>query len=140
MIEHLDYIILNYVSKFDKLTKEQVISHFLKSIPDVEYRFDLLCSETVKRPFVYPSYIAIEYKEYVDSMGITQQKPTGFYYLSNAGYKALNDYKVTQKRERKTLWLKNAWIPILVTIATNLIISGLKMLLPLILKSLNHIP
>jgi len=138
MLEHLDYKILNYISKFDKVTKKEVVSHFLKSIPDVEYRFDLLCKESYKHPIVYPGYIAIEYKEFVDSIGVTHQKPTGFYYLSDAGRKALNDYKVTQKRERRTLWLKNAWIPILVTVATNLIISALKLLLPLILKLLNH--
>jgi len=140
MLEHLDYKILDYVSKFDKVSKEDVISHFSKSIPDIEYRFDLLCKVSYKHPIVYPGYIAIEYKEFIDSIGVTHQKPTGFYYLSDAGRKALNDYKESQKRDKRTLWLKNAWIPILVTIATNLIISALKLLSPLILRLLSSIP
>lgn len=82
MLEHLDYKILDYVSKFDKVTKEEVILHFSKSISDIEYRFDLLCKESYKHPISYPGYIAIEYKEFVDSMGFTNFEPTGFFILA----------------------------------------------------------
>lgn len=140
MLEHLDYKILDYVSKFDKVTKKDVISHFSKSISDIEYRFNLLCKETYKEPFMYPGYIAIEYKEVTDSSGVTHFEPTGYFYLSNSGRKALNDYKEAQRRERRTLWLKNAWIPILVTIATNIALSVLKWLLQLILRLLSRTP
>ena len=41
-------------------------------------------------------------------------------------------YLLFLKNRAKQLWLKNAWIPILVTIITNLIIDGVKWLLPLV--------
>lgn len=39
-----------------------------------------------------------------------------------------------QRQKRKDLWIKNARIPILVSLVTNLSISGIQWLLPLILK------
>ncbi|QAT48546.1 hypothetical protein EQM14_01430 [Caproiciproducens sp. NJN-50] len=41
-------------------------------------------------------------------------------------------YFDVKKRRNKELWIKNAWIPILVSVATNLAINGLKWLWPLI--------
>lgn len=140
MLEHLDYEILDYVSKFDKVTKEAVISHFQKSIPDVEYRFDLLCRYTYNQSTRIPGYIVVECKKSAGPFLDLMPEPTGFYCISDKGRKALNDYKIAQKREKRMLWLKNAWIPILVSIVTNLIISALKQLLPLILRLLSHTP
>lgn len=43
-----------------------------------------------------------------------------------------------KKHNGKELWIKNAWIPILVSVATNLVISGLKWLWPLIQQWLSN--
>ena len=62
-----------------------------------------------------------------------QQGPR--FYLTYEGY----SYLEAKKADTKRLWLKNAWIPILVSVATNLIIVGIKQLLPLIQELLSRI-
>lgn len=60
-------------------------------------------------------------------------------HITNLGLKTLQDYDYQQKSHIKELWLKNAWIPILVTLATNLLLGALKRLLPLIQELLSHV-
>lgn len=52
------------------------------------------------------------------------------FYLTHEGF----SYFEIKKTQTKTLWLKNAWMPILVTIGTNLLVIGIKALWPLILE------
>ena len=66
-------------------------------------------------------------------------KPTGVYEMTDYGRKSLQDYLSQKRAAKRDLWLKNAWIPILVTIATNLLIVGIKALLPLIQELLRRI-
>lgn len=54
------------------------------------------------------------------------------YQITAAGLRALQDFEDRRRRERKLLWLKTAWIPVLVSFLTNLVLSGPKPLLPLI--------
>ena len=63
-------------------------------------------------------------------------KATGLMSITNLG----RDYLIYCRQRKKELWLKNAWIPILVTIVTNLIIDGLKCLSPQIQQWLSSIP
>ena len=43
-------------------------------------------------------------------------------------------YFELKNKEKRQLWLKSAWLPIIVTLATNLLVAVLKWLSPLILK------
>ena len=57
---------------------------------------------------------------------------TEAYQITATGLRALQDFEDRRRRERRLLWLKTAWIPILVSFLTNLVLSGPKPLLPLI--------
>lgn len=66
--------------------------------------------------------------------------PTGLYRLTDLGKKELQDHVQFHRSQTKEFWFKSIWTPILVTLATNLLISGLKWLSPLILKLLTNTP
>ena len=63
-------------------------------------------------------------------------QPTGRMTISDAG----RDYLIRYRQTRRDLWLKNIWIPILVTIVTNLAIRGIEWLLPRIQQWLSNTP
>lgn len=56
---------------------------------------------------------------------------------SNGTYSANKDgcrYLVYCKAQRRDLWMRNLWIPIIVSLVTNLILIGIRWLLPLTLR------
>lgn len=65
--------------------------------------------------------------------------PLGTYQITEDGKKVLQDYLFSSKKSRRDLWLKNAWIPIIVsfvtTVSTNYIIPRL----PALIEWLRHI-
>lgn len=60
--------------------------------------------------------------------------PRTRYVLTPLGMKTLQDAALTRRKDRRDLWLRNAWIPILVSLFTNLILGALQQLLPQILQ------
>ena len=55
----------------------------------------------------------------------------------NGMYSANKDgrrYLVYCKAQRRDLWMRNLWIPIIVSLVTNLILIGIRWLLPLTLR------
>lgn len=60
--------------------------------------------------------------------------PRTRYVLTPLGMKTLQDAALTRRKDRRDLWLRNAWIPILVSLLTNLILGALQQLLPQILQ------
>lgn len=62
----------------------------------------------------------------------------GIYRITPKGEIALGDYLAEQKQHRKELFLKSVWMPILVSIAANLTIAGIRQLWPLIQQWLFH--
>lgn len=62
----------------------------------------------------------------------------GIYRITPKGEIALDDYLAEQKQHRKELLLKSAWMPILVSIAANIAIDGIRQLWPLIQQWLLH--
>lgn len=67
-------------------------------------------------------------------------KGLGVYRITPKGEMALDDYIAEQKQHRRELLLKSAWMPILVSIAANLTIAGIRQLWPLIQQWLFHTP
>ena len=65
-------------------------------------------------------------------------KPTGMYSIAELGKKALQDYQTKTRAGRRRLWMKNAWIPILVSLAVNGIIQLLRWVLPPFLEWLSR--
>ncbi len=62
----------------------------------------------------------------------------GTYRITPKGEIALSDYLAERKQHRKELLLKSAWMPILVSIAANIAIDGIRQLWPLIQQWLLH--
>ena len=63
-------------------------------------------------------------------------QPTGRMTISDLG----RDYLVCHRQTRRDLWLKSVWLPILVTVVTNLTIHGIGWLLPRIQQWLSSTP
>ena len=62
----------------------------------------------------------------------------GIYRITPRGELALDDYLAERKQHRKELLLKSVWMPILVSIAANIAIDGIRQLWPLIQQWLLH--
>ena len=137
-ITEIDIQILQFVSSRDAASLESIKSRFPKVL-SIEYRVKLLSTPEYKRfgnlpisnPVPNSSYLSQDYGDVMDG-NITKHVPLDRYRLTDSGRKFLQDNIRTTKSERRELWIKNAWIPILVTLATNLVISGVKWLFPLL--------
>ena len=64
-----------------------------------------------------------------DMTAMTLQS-TGICQITELGRIALQDYQAKQESEMKLLWLRSVWLPILVSIATTLLVHLLSWLLP----------
>lgn len=140
-----DYEILEYIAHFDSVSKNRIIEHFSGKVSAVEFRLSLLKKPDYNARVPYPlpntNYIQEEFEETIDKKtGITSHETKNSFFITELGQKALQDYKTEMKLERKRIWLKNAWIPIVVTIAINLIKFALESLWPPIRVWLSNIP
>ena len=119
----LDAQILRFVLRNGPATKEEMKKAF-PEISAVELRVDNMAKPEVrcenKRIWTVPntSYLL---------------EHNGIYRLTELGKKALQDYDADHADRKRELWLKNAWIPILVafitTVVTNYILPKLPSLL-----------
>lgn len=75
---------------------------------------------------------------YKDDNG-NRPKSTNCFRITDFGKKTLEDYFYNRKYENKQLWLKNAWIPIIVAFVTTLLTNFLIPMLPQILGWLSDI-
>ena len=78
------------------------------------------------------SYAVEEFDTIEDESHITHLLSKNTFHISPLGKKTLQDYQLKRKFEKRSLWIRNAWLPIIVSIFTTLAIDGLKLLLPLI--------
>lgn len=139
-----DVKILKYVRSHQPVHISQIerslhgiesITYRVETLATPEYRYyDHFC-EAVKNS----SYLEQEY-EHVTEHGLTHSNPLGIYTLTDFGRKSLQDYENAIKAHHREMWLKNAWIPILVTVATNLVIRTLEWLFPLIQQWISNTP
>lgn len=125
-----DFKLLKFISENEPVGIEKIKAK-LSDIDSIEYRISQLKNmeyrtvASIQIPIENTSYV---YEEYDYDNG----KSLGIYSATDMGKKALQDYCHKQNKSKKEFWLKNAWIPILVTIATNIVIGGIKQLWPLI--------
>ena len=138
-LTEIDVEILTFIEARGSADIESIKNKF-RDIPAIEYRVKVLSTPEYFRPpsahFSIPksntSYLRESVESVIDSKGFCNVKHLGIYQLTEFGEKELQDYRQRKKSDLRELWLKNAWIPMLVTLATNLLISGIKWLLPLI--------
>ena len=87
----LDYEILNFITKFEKVEEEKVLYMFSKDKGATQYRLELLSKA---------GHIEYEIKE-LEIQCITHQIPTDICFITNLGRKTLEDYISEQSFEEK---------------------------------------
>ena len=120
-----DFQILEFVSKNKPVKIEQIKNRF-KNLTSIEERISRLSEPEFSKLGIFVKNTSVIIP-IVDNNVIA-------YITTDWGETVLQDYKISQRNSNKRMWLKNAWIPIIVTIATNLLVIGIKALLPLILE------
>lgn len=135
-----DFQILRYIAKHGSTSISQLESRF-PAMESLEYRVRQMATPQSKSsgsghssfrvPIPNTSYLLEDYRDFKDGP-FTKVEYLGTFHLTEFGRKAIQDHTQSTKSARKELWLKNAWIPILVTLAANLLVLGIKWLLPLI--------
>lgn len=141
----LDMDILEFIKEHEPVSLSAIVLG-LPGISEVEFRVKEMCPG---RCYLAPrtqhtqhtndrALIRQDVRTYLDG-ALTKEEYLDSYRLTDMGHKVLQDYRHTAKNKRRELWIKNAWIPILVSLATNLVIDGTKWLLPQIIEWLSHI-
>lgn len=123
MLEHADYMLLEKIKQCQPVSIEQLIAQFSSKIDGINSRISNL-----------KTYDCIDF-EYVDQnvgYGIIAPTATNNYTITDLGMKALQDYKISTKQKKQELWLQSCWIPIIVSLATNLFFRILPYILSLL--------
>lgn len=138
-LSEIDYLVLEYINNFDTVSKEQLFQHFSYKIDELDYRLSLLKTPVFR--LVGNSRIPIDDSNYIEEIcvqtnnnGVVTCKGTNEFYITPLGKKVLRDYKSHKKSQRIELWIKNAWLPIIVSIITTLLTTCITRMLQLILK------
>lgn len=147
VLEENDYVLLDYINRNEPIEKDKLIAKFSEQIDSVEYRIQLLeepdyemDDPLFKIAIKNSSFIISDYDVYTKPSGTTLHRDLGIYRLTALGKKSLQDYKKAERKAARRLWLENCWIPIIVSVATNLVIAVLKLLLPLIQQWVSKTP
>lgn len=113
-----------------------------KKFPDtaIEYRLKRMSTPEVKYvtsgfsvPIENTCFLHEQTEETVIN-GIFHVKGLGIYELTEYGTQVLENYLAAKHSARKDLWLKNAWIPIIVSFVTSAIANYILPKLPQILR------
>ena len=142
MIEALtetDYFILKFIKNNNPVHLDDIKREF-SNIDSLEYRIralktpDMRSSGQFSCPIPIPgtSYISEDYEVTSAPGDVPTQRGLEVYTITPLGKKVLQDYQIRNKRELKQIWLRHAWIPIIVSTITTVIIHLLSPLLSLI--------
>ena len=110
----IDFLILEYISKFDSIHTNEILNKFPDNKFSTKYRLKLL-SEMEKHSSGHlylenTSYIELNYVTCEDGFGGTVSKTTDTYSITQKGKVALQEYKLSQnkisKDKRKDFILK----------------------------------
>lgn len=138
-LEENDYKILKYINEFSRVSKDEIIKKFNGKIDGIEYRINLLETpdysnvSSLRIPIDNSSYIKNDFETIKDG-SFTKSRRTDFYYITDFGKRALQDHVHSSKKEKRLLWIKNCWIPMLVSLVTTLTTIGLTQLIPMMLS------
>ena len=131
-LAEIDADILRYICKHEPVTIEEVE----RAIPDslVQHRIASMSGrgwyDPRRNDTPAPSLITRDHRVleggHVEYLGTCR--------LTDHGKKVLQDYDKAHKTHRKELWLKNAWIPIIVAFVTTVITNYILPKLPLLIR------
>lgn len=110
--------ILEYIKTNKNVSTEQLKAMF----PEID-AIDL----RVKRMYLYKNPSPLLKSNVIETVHV--------YNLTEQGLKALQDHALYKKKRTRELWLKNAWIPIIVSVTTTLLTHYILPWLIQILKS-----
>lgn len=130
MIESADYMLLEKIKQYQPVSGDKLINNHSYKIDGTDSRINTLKAN---------AYIDFEFIEQDFGYGNKGLAHTDNYIITDLGMKALQDYKISNKQKKKELWLQSCWIPIIVSVLTNLLLKILPyilMLLKLIIKQL----
>lgn len=122
-----DWEILRTIKEHQPIGITQ-IKEFLPNIEAMNLRLSNLAERKthkingISAPIKDTSYLTINRRSKDDPLYEYDQHEVS---LTELGNKALQDHLITQKKARRELWLKNAWIPILVSFVTTIITTSL---------------
>lgn len=117
----LDADILAFIRGKEFVTLDDIQKRFPK-IATISHRIRLLTT--------MPNAPVMQQRIYrQDEIGQFISTGTGRYSLTQDGEKALEDYQYEHRLRNRELWIKNAWLPLLTTVAFNLIKAGIEWLL-----------
>lgn len=121
----LDADILAFIREKEFATLDDIQNRFPK-ISTIPHRIRLLTTT--------PNALVMQQRIYrQDEIGQFVSTGTGRYSLTPDGEKALEDYQYEHKTNRRELWLKSVWLPMLVALGTALLTMALtRWLSPLI--------
>lgn len=134
-----DYLILKYINRFPSIHKTKIEQHFNGKIDALEYRLSVLAdidckmSGGVPFPISNSNYIEEEFEEVEADYG-TEYESKNIFRITDLGKAALQDHIAKTKSHKKELWIKNAWIPIIVAFVTTVLTNYIIPKLPLIIK------
>lgn len=139
-----DYLILEYINNFPSVHRADIEKHFKGKITSLDYRLSVLAQIDYKPsggtffPVQNSNYIEEEFAP--NSGGYSSpRKSLNTFHITALGKSSLQEHLLKKKSDRKDMLLKNICIPIAVTLITNLIIDGVKWLLPLIQQWITNI-
>ena len=144
-ITDIDAKILKYIERRGSAEAAEIKGKF-PNVSAIEYRLKTLSTPEYRKignvPFSIPkensSYLRERSTSTVDERGITHVKALGIYELTEYGKRELQNYSQERSSARKELWLKNAWIPIIVSLITTAVANYILPKLPQILRWLSN--
>lgn len=128
-----DYTILQYLSSHTSSTEKDIISALNDTVDGIKYRLEKLSTKEVHQRANGTTYST---EAYISRMN---RFDSPIYAITSKGEAELQDYNTKKKSDKKELWLKNAWIPIIVSFVTTNITVHLIPKLPLIQQWLSNI-
>ena len=127
-LSRIDYDVLKFIS----LNSPVALSEIKNAFPNFDAIENRLKFLTLNHKN-FPAVIKEEFKtEHIGNN--VNRKYLGIYSLTDYGnYCLLND-KANNKKQNKEMWLKNVWIPIIVSFLTTILTTHIIPMLPQILK------
>lgn len=134
----IDYKIFEYLCKIDSASLDQIMKQFPKM--DVHFRLNQLAMPDLDKDsnLVHNSSYLMGIADFViNDAGNQKLVSKDVFCITPLGKKALQDYHSRNKSENRKLWKTNAWIPIIVTVATNILIRVIEWWFPRIAQWLS---
>jgi len=129
-LTEIDFKLLRYISSHPSATLKDLKNKFSK-ISNLEHRLKVLSTSSKE----FPAVLKEEFK--IQGRGAYSQKINlGIFIVTDFGKLALQDYSCKTKSHKKEVWLKNAWIPIIVSFLTYLLLNYI---IPLLLHLLRQL-